>query len=207
MKGIDISHHNTVDWEAAKQAGLKFAMLRCGYGSDLKEQDDRNFEANVEACDRLGIPWGAYLYSYALNTENAKSELAHLLRLLKGKKPLFPVAIDMEDGDGYKEKHGMPSRQTLTDIIRTVCAGLQEAGYLAAYYVNKDWYNRMIYPEQLSEYVFWYARPGVEKHVRFGKTRLCPREANGRAWKPMEKTVRIPISAFKIFQPLSKTKG
>ena len=89
MKGIDISHHNTVDWEAAKQAGLKFAMLRCGYGSDLKEQDDRNFEANVEACDRLGIPWGAYLYSYALNTENAKSELAHLLRLLKGKKPLF----------------------------------------------------------------------------------------------------------------------
>ena len=109
MKGIDISHHNTVDWEAAKQAGLKFAMLRCGYGSDLKEQDDRNFEANVEACDRLGIPWGAYLYSYALNTENAKSELAHLLRLLKGKKPLFPVAIDMEDGDGYKEKHGMPS--------------------------------------------------------------------------------------------------
>ena len=37
MKGIDVSHHNTVDWEAAKQAGLKFAMLRCGYGSDLKE--------------------------------------------------------------------------------------------------------------------------------------------------------------------------
>ena len=27
MKGIDISHHNTVDWEAAKQAGLKFAAM------------------------------------------------------------------------------------------------------------------------------------------------------------------------------------
>lgn len=163
MKGIDVSSHNTVNWDAAKEAGLEFAMLRCGYGNDQADQDDRTFEENVKACERLGIPWGAYLYSYALNTADAKSELAHLLRLLKGKKPLFPIAIDMEDGDGYKEKNGMPSRQTLTDIIHTICEGLQEAGYLAAYYVNKDWYNRMIYPEQLTEYVFWYARPGVDK--------------------------------------------
>ena len=103
MKGIDVSSHNTVNWDAAKEAGLEFAMLRCGYGNDQADQDDRTFEENVKACERLGIPWGAYLYSYALNTADAKSELAHLLRLLKGKKPLFPIAIDMEDGDGYKE--------------------------------------------------------------------------------------------------------
>ena len=210
MKGIDVSHHNTVDWEAAKQAGLKFAMLRCGYGSDLKEQDDRNFEANVEACDRLGIPWGTYLYSYALNTENAKSELAHLLRLLKGKKPLFPIAIDMEDGDGYKEKHGMPSRQTLTDIIRTVCAGLQEAGYLAAYYVNKDWYNRMIYPEQLSEYVFWYARPGVEKPDEACALWQNEIMSTGGKWPGVEtdgKNGSDTDISFQDFPTLVKNKG
>lgn len=163
MKGIDVSSHNTVDWEVAKAAGLEFAMLRCGYGGDYENQDDREFEANVEACDRLGIPWGAYLYSYALNAENAQSELEHILRLLKDKKPLFPVAIDMEDADGYKERHGMPSRQTLTDIIQIVCKGLKDAGYLAAWYTNKDWHERMLYPDQLADYVFWYARPGVEE--------------------------------------------
>ena len=88
----------------------------------------------------MGIPWGAYLYSYALNTADAKSELAHLLRLLKGKKPLFPIAIDMEDGDGYKEK-GMLLPDQRSPILFTICEDCKEAGYLAAYYVNKDWYN------------------------------------------------------------------
>ena len=163
MKGIDVSSHNTVDWEKAKEGGLEFAMLRCGYGSDLESQDDRSFAANVEACDRLGIPWGTYLYSYALNTTDAEGELAHILRLLKDQKPLFPVVIDMEDADGYKERHGMPSSQTLTDILRVECQGLRDAGYLAGYYVDKSWYETMIDPAELSEYVFWYARPGVEK--------------------------------------------
>ena len=101
--GIDVSKHNgKVDWPTAKAAGLNFAMIRCGYGSDMASQDDQQWERNVKECDRLGIPWGAYLYSYALNANDAKSELQHALRLLKGKKPTYPVFIDMEDADGYK---------------------------------------------------------------------------------------------------------
>lgn len=210
MKGIDVSSHNMVDWETAKQAGLEFAMLRCGYGGNLEDQDDKAFAENVEACDRLGIPWGAYLYSYALNTSDAQSELKHILRLLKGKKPLFPIAIDMEDADGYKERHGMPSRQTLTDIIKTECDGLKEAGYLAAYYVNEDWYDRMIYPQQLTEYVFWYARPGAEK-----PNELCGLWQNeifstGGRWPGVltegEEGCDTDIS-FKDFPTIVKNKG
>lgn len=164
MQGIDVSKHNgTVDWEKAKSAGLAFAVIRCGFGSDIQSQDDEQFARNVQECDRLGIPWGAYLYSYALDLEEAKSELAHMLRLLRGKKPQFPVYLDMEDADGYKAKHGMPSRRMLTDIIKTVCGGLRSAGFLSGYYVNLDWYNNRIYPDDLRGYEFWYARPGVEK--------------------------------------------
>lgn len=164
MKGIDVSRYNgNVDWETAKAAGLEFAILRCGYGSDEASQDDGQFARNVQECDRLSIPWGAYLYSYALNLADAKSELQHILRLLRGKKPLFPIYLDMEDADGYKQKNGMPSRQMLTDIVKTVCSGLDDAGYLSGYYVNRDWYYNRIYPDQLKQYAFWYARPGVEK--------------------------------------------
>jgi GH25 family lysozyme M1 (1,4-beta-N-acetylmuramidase) len=54
-----------VDWDKAKASGLQFAILQLGYGSDDTSQDDEQFNRNVSECERLGIPWGAYLYSYA----------------------------------------------------------------------------------------------------------------------------------------------
>ena len=163
--GIDVSKHNgKVDWPTAKAAGLNFAMLRCGFGSDIKSQDDQQWERNVKECDRLGIPWGAYLYSYALNANDAKSELQHALRLLKGKKPTYPIFIDMEDADDYKDNHGgIPSKATNTQIIKTFCDGIKAAGYKPGYYCNRDWYYNRIDPSQLKSYAFWYARPGVRQ--------------------------------------------
>ena len=145
-QGIDVSKHNgKVDWPTAKAAGLNFAMIRCGFGSDIKSQDDQQWERNVKECDRLGIPWGAYLYSYALNANDAKSELQHVLRLLKGKQPTYPVVIDMEDADGYKVNHGgIPSKSTNTAIIKTFCDGIKAAGYKPGYYCNRDWYATQI---------------------------------------------------------------
>lgn len=162
-KGIDVSYCNgRVDWAKAKAAGLQFAVLQLGYGSDSTSQDDVQFARNVSECERLGIPWGAYLYSYAQTVSGAQSELKHMLRLLRGHHPQYPVFIDMEDADGYKAKHGgIPDRATNTAIIKTVCSGLQQTGYKAGYYVNKDWYDNRIDAAQLSTYEFWYARPGV----------------------------------------------
>ena len=86
MKGIDVSNSNgTVDWNAAKAAGAQFAILRLGYGEDLASQDDKQFERNVSECERLGIPWGAYLYSYAMSVSGVASEVSHAARLLSGK--------------------------------------------------------------------------------------------------------------------------
>lgn len=166
-RGIDVSSHNgQVDWEKAKAAGLDFAILRCGWGVDRDTQDDSTFARNVSECDRLGIPWGAYLYSYAMSVDEAKSEAEHIKRLLKGKKPLYPVLIDMEDTDGYKAQRGGNTRQMNTDIIKTVCQALEGAGYCAGWYANRDWCLNYLYPEQLEDWLFWYARPGVQEPDR-----------------------------------------
>ncbi|WOC32828.1 MULTISPECIES: glycoside hydrolase family 25 protein [Caproicibacterium] len=163
LKGIDVSHCNgRVDWQKAKAAGLQFAILQMGYGGDSTKQDDVQFARNVSECERLGIPWGAYLYSYARTVSGAQGELQHMLRLLRGHHPQYPAFVDMEDADGYKARNGgIPSKATNTAIIKTVCDGLQKAGYKAGYYVNKDWYENRIDPAQLKAYAFWYARPGV----------------------------------------------
>ena len=90
-KGVDISSNNgKVSIEKIKDAGYDFVMIRCGYGSDLAVQDDSQFENNVRKCEAAGVPWGAYLYSYAVNTDDAKSEARHVIRLLKNKKPTLP---------------------------------------------------------------------------------------------------------------------
>ncbi|MBR1483189.1 MAG: hypothetical protein IJ598_09525 [Ruminococcus sp.] len=74
-KGVDISSLNgSISIQKIKDAGYDFAMIRCGYGSDLSVQDDNQFESNVRKCEAAGVPWGAYLYSYAVTTADAKSE-------------------------------------------------------------------------------------------------------------------------------------
>ena len=83
---IDVSEHQgKIDWEKVKPQ-IDGAILRCGYGSDYTNQDDEQFKRNADECTRLGIPFGVYLYSYADSIEKAKSEAAHVLRLIKGYK-------------------------------------------------------------------------------------------------------------------------
>lgn len=157
-KGIDVSdHQGIIDWDDVRSDGITFAMLRMGYGSDIRSQDDEYFHRNVRECERVGIPWGAYLYSYALDVDHAKSEVDHALRLLKGKQPDFPVAFDMEDGDGYKEEHGMPSNKTLVDICVTWLEAMEDEGYYVSLYANRWFLNQKLRSKRLKPYDKWVA--------------------------------------------------
>ena len=158
FKGVDVSNANgRVGWDKLK-GKIDFAILRCGYGSDRADQDDKQWARNVAECSRLGIPWGTYLYSYAMSTAEAESEATHALRLLRGLTPAYPVYIDMEDADGYKAKRGGISRQLATDICRIFCERLTAAGYTAGIYANKDWATNRLDMAQLSKWTFWLAQ-------------------------------------------------
>ena len=98
MLGIDVSTWNgRIDWNAVKKAGVKYAILRLGYGSNIATQDDNTFEYNYTHARAAGIPVGAYIYSYAANSAMAKSEAEHCIRVLKGKQLQLPVYIDFEE--------------------------------------------------------------------------------------------------------------
>lgn len=158
FKGIDVSNANgRIDWDKLK-GNIDFAILRCGIGSDIPSQDDKQWARNVAECIRLGIPWGVYLYSYAMSTADAESEATHALRLLKGLKPTYPVYIDMEDADGYKAKRGGISKQIATEICRIFCERISAAGYITGVYANKDWAVNRLDMAQLSNWTFWLAQ-------------------------------------------------
>ena len=93
---IDVSYHNgVINWERVKASGCAGAILRCGYGDDIASQDDKQWIRNLAECERLGIPVGVYLYSYATCDRQAKSELEHILRLIKGHTFQLPIFIDV----------------------------------------------------------------------------------------------------------------
>ena len=61
---VDVSEHNrNIDWAKVKASGIVGAIIRCGYGQDQTGQDDKKWLRNVSECERLGIPYGVYLYS------------------------------------------------------------------------------------------------------------------------------------------------
>lgn len=148
---IDVSEHNgTINWEQAKEH-IDGAILRCGYGMDIASQDDKQWARNVSECERLGIPFGVYIYSYATNTERAKSEAQHVLRLVEGHKLSYPVYYDLEQSG--IEGAAVENAKAFGDII-------ESAGYWCGVYYNKDWHNRVI-KGRLDRFTRWGAGYGT----------------------------------------------
>ena len=158
LKGIDVSkHQGKIDWNKVKKDGIQFAMLRMGYGSNSTKNDDEYFHRNVKECERVGIPWGAYLYSYALGIEDIQSEVDHAKRLLKGLKPTFPIAFDMEDADHYKQKHGMPKGNELVDMCYKWLDSMEKEGYYVSLYASRSWLNGRLKSKKLDRFDKWLA--------------------------------------------------
>lgn len=146
-KVIDVSaYQGDIDWEKVKPH-IDGAILRCGYGMDSAKQDDAKFKRNADECTRLGIPFGVYLYSYANNNEKAKSEAAHVLRLIKGYKLSYPVYLDLEENG--TQTGAVERANIFGDII-------EKAGYWCGIYANLNWWNN--YLKGLDRFTKWVAQ-------------------------------------------------
>ena len=95
-KIIDVSEHQgKINWEKAKKE-IDGAIIRIGYGDDIKSQDDKYANYNMDECERLGIPYATYLYSYANTEAHVKSEIAHEQRMTRGRKTVCHY-LDLEE--------------------------------------------------------------------------------------------------------------
>lgn len=156
-KGIDVSaHQGNINWDAVKASGIDFAIIRISYGQNSV---DSKAIRNIEECIRVGMPFGVYTYSYALNINNAINEANLVIKTLAPYKDKvkFPVIIDMEDADGYKRKYGMPSNDVLVSICEKECLMFEEAGYYAAIYASKSWFDTKLNSSRLNRFDKWIA--------------------------------------------------
>lgn len=137
MYGIDISEHNgNIDLSPYKG---QFVIIRVGYGNFTL---DKKFTRNVSECKRLGIPFGVYHYSYALNKDGAKREAAAVIKAIEPYRNDIKCGVwfDMEDADGYKRKHGVTiNHANIAPMCYEFAKAVEDAGYYSGIYTATSW--------------------------------------------------------------------
>lgn len=157
-RGIDISaHQGNIDLAALKNQ-IDFVIIRAGYGTN--GTIDTKFKRNADLCRQLGIPVGFYWYSYALDVEGARREALAFINAIEPYKDItrYGAWFDMEDADHYKERHGMPSNETLRKMCGMFCKMVEESGFYAGIYASLSWFNNKLTGEETKHYDRWVAQ-------------------------------------------------
>lgn len=159
--GIDVSSHNKgIAWKKVKASGIKFAILRAGYGK-FSNQTDATFYYNADECIANDIPFGVYWFSYALDENDARAEAETCYNVIKKyiDKIALPVFYDFEyDSETYAEKQGVYfNNASRTAIINAFCKFFKDKNIPCGYYSNTDYLKNKLYPKKLN-FPLWLAQ-------------------------------------------------
>lgn len=169
--GIDVSEwQGTIDWTKVK---ADYAIIRAGYGR-LISQKDKTFERNYAGAKAAGIPCGAYWYSYAQSEEEARTEAAVCLEVLKGKQFEYPIYIDIE------EKRTLNlGMQKVSAIINAFLRELEKAGYFCGIYMSANPLMKCVNEATRRRYTVWVAHYGVSKPGYSGQYGMWQKASDG----------------------------
>ena len=170
-KGIDLSTwQKTVSWPTVKASGVEFVMLRAGFGTT----PDNMFDTHINGALSVGIPVGAYWFSYALNAEDAKAEAQKCLEIIKPYKLDYPIAYDFEYDSVKKAaaKGVTITKDLATAIVKAFCDEIAAAGYTPYIYANPDYLKSYIDKEKVGREI-WLAAWQNEDPPKINKAAEC----------------------------------
>jgi len=182
-RGIDISaHQGNIDLAAIKN-NIDFVIIRVGFG--VNGTLDTKFKRNADLCKQLGIPFGFYWYSYALNAEGTSREAQACIRAIEPYKNDYSMGVwfDMEDADGYKRRNGMPSNARLVAMCNNFCSALEKAGYFAGIYASLSWFNNQLKDASLNRYAKWVAMWPTSGGAQRGNNVQASERTNWPMWQ------------------------
>ena len=156
MEIMDVSRwQGKIDWDAVKRSGkidgaiLKTVSTNKGFGGVYI---DPQFERNYSECTRLGIPVGAYYYTYAQNEATRAVELVKVKQALMGKSFQLPVAVDVEDN----KLKPIPAKE-LSALVAGAAKQIEAWGLYAMVYTYTSYANTELDMDALAAYDLWIA--------------------------------------------------
>ena len=136
--GIDVSEwQGDVDYEAVKEAGATFVMMRVGVVLDSGEEPalDGQFLDNIKSAKEAGLKVGVYLYSKALSSEEAIEEARWVLKQLDGESLDLPIVFDWEIWGNWNSYH--MSFHDLNLMAHSFIETVEDEGYEGMLYGSK----------------------------------------------------------------------
>ncbi len=153
VKGIDVSYaQGNINWSHVKSDGVKFALIRAGYGKELSQKDGQ-FENNYAGCKSNGVPCGAYWYSYAKSAEEARQEAKTCLQVIGGKTFEYPIYFDLEEPSQFEL-----GKKICSDMVQAFCDEIEKAGYYSGLYCSTSYLDSHISDSIKNRYAIWVAQ-------------------------------------------------
>ena len=171
-KGIDVSQwQGDINWGAVN---ADFAILRAGYGK-VKSQIDTKFEQNYKNAKAVGMPLGAYWYSYAMSADEAREEAKVFIDIIKGKQFEYPVYFDVEEA-----KTLALGKDKVSNIIIAFLEEMEKAGYFAGLYMSASPLTTHTTDFVKKRFAIWVANYGVSKPSYSGQYGMWQYSSAGR---------------------------
>lgn len=153
-KVVDISSYNgRFDFASAKKQGLDGAILKIVRRDMLF---DTQFKNNYAGCERYGIDWGVYNYSYATTVSKAMADMEQICnRLDKLDKKYFKLGVWFDIEDAIQEKL---TQASIASIINAAEKVVVSRGYPFGVYTGLAFYKKHIRRELVECKNWWIAR-------------------------------------------------
>lgn len=159
IKGLDISKWNgNIDWDAVKKAGIKFVIIRAGYGTHIDYKFEQNIKGAIDHDMIIGVYWFGYAYNDSMAINEAKICLKTIERY--NKHIALPIFYDYEyDSVNYAARMGVRvNKRMVSSYTDNFCSVIEKAGYPAGIYTNIDYANRYFSRSVLDKYHTWIAQ-------------------------------------------------
>lgn len=143
VKGIDVSEWNgTINWKKVKAAGIKYAFVRVGgrYTESGGYFEDDLYAENLKGAIDAGLDVGAYFFSAAINTTEAKAEAAYAMKKVAGYNLTLPIVMDYEYDSGPSGRlyNAHLSKAAATNVVKAFCSAVEKKGYVGMIYASKS---------------------------------------------------------------------
>lgn len=159
INGADISYHQgAVDFVKLKQMGIKFVIIRAGYG----ETQDKMFTAYINAAIMVGLAVGVYWFIYAKDNEGARKNAEKFTQIIKPYKDKITCGAWADWEYDSDKRAGLLTVEQRSNLVDTFCQTMTDYGYEVGVYANKDYIQSKFTAELIARYPLWYARYGKE---------------------------------------------
>ena len=110
-------------------SGVEFAFIRVAFrGCTVAGlYDDNQYVRNLSGAKAAGLTVGAYIFSQAITTEEAREEARYLVERIRGYQVDLPLVLDFEYAGGRLQK-GTLTRQEATDVYNAFRDEAQKLG-------------------------------------------------------------------------------